>query len=188
MVRDNRQAALTQLLAIATANGFATFDDIMKCADDNSLSIGEFDWLADAAGSRNVIIYDEAPSRSKLEDDEWEQLLNAMGLQLNKEAQEAASEIKQPAEENKEQEEPQIEIGAASVAITELEGQGLKTGEAAETVKKAMELDYKLSVDKNSENNMRVVTNEGDTVKLSHLKEVIEVDEMKKQANLEQAE
>ena len=71
MVRDNRQAALKQLLAIATANGFATFDDIMKCADDNSLSIGEFDWLVDAAGLRNVIIYDEAP-HSKLEDDEYD--------------------------------------------------------------------------------------------------------------------
>ena len=72
MERDNRQVALKQLLDIATANGFVTFDDIMKCADDNSLSIGEFDWLADAAGSRNVIIYDEAPSRSKLEDDEYD--------------------------------------------------------------------------------------------------------------------
>lgn len=72
MERDNRQAALKQLLTIATANGFVTFDDIMKCADDNSLSLGEFDWLADAAGSRNVIIYDEAPARAKSEDDEYD--------------------------------------------------------------------------------------------------------------------
>lgn len=74
MERDNRQAALKQLLAIATANGFVTFDDIMNCADDNSLSLGEFDWLADAAGSRNVIIYDEAPARSKTEDDDYAQI------------------------------------------------------------------------------------------------------------------
>ena len=72
MERDNLQAALKQLLTIATANGFVTFDDIMKCADDNSLSLGEFDWLSDAAGSRNVIIYDEAPTRSKSEDDEYD--------------------------------------------------------------------------------------------------------------------
>ena len=72
MERDNRQEALKQLLSIAAANGFITFDDIMKCADDNSLSIGEFDWLADAAGSRNVLIYDEAPGRSKSEDDEYD--------------------------------------------------------------------------------------------------------------------
>lgn len=72
MERDNRQAALKQLLTIATANGFVTFDDIMKCADDNSLSLGEFDWLAEAAGSRNVIIYDEAPTRAKSEDDEYD--------------------------------------------------------------------------------------------------------------------
>ena len=72
MERDNRQAALKQLLTIATANGFVTFDDIMKCADDNSLSLAEFDWLSDAAGLRNVIIYDEAPIRSKSEDDEYD--------------------------------------------------------------------------------------------------------------------
>ena len=53
MEKDNRQAALNQLLAIAASNGYVTFDDIMRCADDNSLSIGEFDWLAETAGSRN---------------------------------------------------------------------------------------------------------------------------------------
>ena len=77
MEMDNRQAALKQLLAVATANGFVTFDDIMKCADDNSLSLGEFDWLADTAGSRNVIIYDEAPGRAKSEDDEYDDYAQA---------------------------------------------------------------------------------------------------------------
>lgn len=38
MEKDNRQAALNQLLAIAASNGYVTFDDIMRCADDNSLS------------------------------------------------------------------------------------------------------------------------------------------------------
>lgn len=72
MERDNRQAALRQLLAIASANGFVTFDDIAKCADDHSLSLGQFDWLTDAASSRNVIIYDEAPALSKLDEDDYD--------------------------------------------------------------------------------------------------------------------
>ena len=72
MERENRQLALEQLLSIATANGFVTFDDIIKCADDNSLSLGEFDWLADAAGLRNIIIYDEVPTHLELEDDEFD--------------------------------------------------------------------------------------------------------------------
>ena len=70
MEKDNRQAALNQLLAIAASNGYVTFDDIMRCADDNSLSIGEFDWLAETAGSRNVIIYDEAPKPVSSDDDD----------------------------------------------------------------------------------------------------------------------
>ena len=72
MERDNRQAALTQLLEIAAKNGYITFDDIMCCADDYALSIGDFDWLSESAGSRNVIIYDEAPTRAKSEDDEYD--------------------------------------------------------------------------------------------------------------------
>lgn len=72
MERDNRQAALKQLLAIAASNGYVTFDDIMRCADDNSLSIGEFDWLAETAGSRNVIIYDEVPKPVISDDDDYD--------------------------------------------------------------------------------------------------------------------
>jgi RNA polymerase primary sigma factor len=72
MERDKRQAALRQLLAIAASNGYVTFDDIMRCADDNSLSIGEFDWLAETASSRNVIIYDEAPKPVSSADDDYD--------------------------------------------------------------------------------------------------------------------
>lgn len=72
MERENRQAALKQLLAIAASNGYATFDDIMRCADDNFLSIGEFDWLAEMAGSRNVIIYDEDPKSVSSDDDDYD--------------------------------------------------------------------------------------------------------------------
>ena len=69
MERDNRQDALNQLLTIATANGYVTFDDIMRCADDNFLSIGEFDWLSEMAGARNIIIYDEAPKPVSSDDE-----------------------------------------------------------------------------------------------------------------------
>ena len=61
MKRDNRQEALRQLLEIAISKGYVIFDDIISCADINSLSIGEIDWLADAVGARNIIIYDEEP-------------------------------------------------------------------------------------------------------------------------------
>ena len=70
MERDNRQTALRLLLEIAAKNGYITFDDIMRCADDCSLSIGDFDWLSESAHARNIIIYDEAPkSVSEIDDD-----------------------------------------------------------------------------------------------------------------------
>lgn len=70
MERDNRQAALKQLLEIAAKKGYITFDDIMRCADDCALSIGDFDWLSGSAHARNIIIYDEAPkSVSEVDDD-----------------------------------------------------------------------------------------------------------------------
>ena len=72
MEKENRQAALHQLLTIATTNGYVTFDDIMRCADDNSLSIGDFDWLSEAVGARNIIIYDEAPNSVTFDDDEFD--------------------------------------------------------------------------------------------------------------------
>ena len=72
MERDNRQAAFKQLLAIAASNGYVTFDDIMHCADDNSLSIGEFDWLAEAVGARNIIIYDETPKPVNSNEDDYD--------------------------------------------------------------------------------------------------------------------
>ena len=72
MERDHRQAALKQLLAIAASNGYVTFDDIMRCADDNSLSIGEFDWLSETAGARNIIIYAEAPKPVNSDEDDYD--------------------------------------------------------------------------------------------------------------------
>lgn len=73
MERDNRQTALRLLIEIVAKNGYITFDDIMRCADDCALSIGDFDWLSEAAHTRNIIIYDEAPKPVlEVDDDDYE--------------------------------------------------------------------------------------------------------------------
>lgn len=72
MERENRQEALEQLLQIAVAQGYITFDDIFECADAHSLSIGDFDWLSEAATSRQVIIYDKAPQAVTESDEEYD--------------------------------------------------------------------------------------------------------------------
>lgn len=62
MGRDLRQEALTYLLEKADKYGYVTFDDIMDCADANSLPIQGFDWLSSAITTRGVLVYDEAPT------------------------------------------------------------------------------------------------------------------------------
>ena len=76
MGRDLRQEALTYLLEKADKQGYVTFDDIMDCADANSLPIQEFDWLSSAITTRGILVYDEAPVASNRiaqdsEDDEY---------------------------------------------------------------------------------------------------------------------
>lgn len=61
MGRDLRQEALTYLLEKADKHGYVTFDDIMDCADANSLPIQDFDWLSSAITTRGILVYDEAP-------------------------------------------------------------------------------------------------------------------------------
>ena len=61
MRRDKRQGALTYLLKQAEEQGYVTFDNIMDCADANSLPIQDFDWLTSAITTRGILIYDEAP-------------------------------------------------------------------------------------------------------------------------------
>lgn len=62
MGRDLRQEALTYLLDKADKQGYVTFDDIMDCADANSLPIQDFDWLSSAITTRGILVYDEAPA------------------------------------------------------------------------------------------------------------------------------
>ena len=61
MGRDNRHAALVYLLNQADKQGYVTFDNIIDCADSNSLPIKDFDWLASEITTRGVLIYDKEP-------------------------------------------------------------------------------------------------------------------------------
>ena len=72
MEKDNRQTALGQLLEIVAVNGYVTFDDVIRCSDACSLSIGEFDWLSKTASSRNIIIYDEPPKMFRETNDDYD--------------------------------------------------------------------------------------------------------------------
>jgi len=72
MGRDLRQEALTYLLEKADKQGYVTFDDIMDCADANSLPIQDFDWLSSTITTRGILVYDEAPTTSNRIDQESE--------------------------------------------------------------------------------------------------------------------
>lgn len=64
MERDLRQEALAYLFKKADKQGYVTFDDIMECADANSLPIQDFDWLSSAITTKGVLVYDEVPTAS----------------------------------------------------------------------------------------------------------------------------
>ena len=68
MGRDNRQEALTYLLDQAEKQGYVTVDDIMDCADANSLPIKDFDWLTSVITTRGILVYDEAPASRTVSD------------------------------------------------------------------------------------------------------------------------
>ncbi len=62
MGRDKRQEALTYLLKQAEEQGYVTFDNIMDCADANSLPIQDFDWLTSTITTKGILVYDETPT------------------------------------------------------------------------------------------------------------------------------
>ena len=75
MGRDNRQEALAYLLEQAEKQGYVTFDNIMDCADANSLPIKDFDWLTSAITTKGILVYDEAPTSrtvSNQDDDDFD--------------------------------------------------------------------------------------------------------------------
>ncbi|MCR5323390.1 MAG: sigma-70 family RNA polymerase sigma factor [Lachnospiraceae bacterium] len=68
MGRDARQEALKNLLEQAERQGYITFDNIMDCADAHSLPIQDFDWLTSTISTRGIIVYDEAPTKRTVSD------------------------------------------------------------------------------------------------------------------------
>lgn len=72
MERENRNAALKNIMSLAKTKGFVTFDDLLENADKYSLSIGDLDWLSEAVHSRNVIVYDDAPDKGSSNQDDFD--------------------------------------------------------------------------------------------------------------------
>lgn len=74
MERDGRQEALDYLIKQAENQGYVTFDDIMDCADENSLLLQDFDWLSNAITTRGILVYDDIPTGrlSEASDDEYD--------------------------------------------------------------------------------------------------------------------
>ena len=68
MGSDLRQEALTHLINKADEQGYVTFDEIMDCADANSLPIQDFDWLSNAITTRGILVYDEVPTNRVVQD------------------------------------------------------------------------------------------------------------------------
>lgn len=64
MGRDLREEALIYLLNQADKQGYITVDNIMDCADANSLPIQDFDWLSSTITTRGILVYDEVPDLS----------------------------------------------------------------------------------------------------------------------------
>ena len=69
MEKDRRQEALLQLLDLAAAKGYVTFDDVFDCGTRYALSIGDFDWLSESVTTRNIIVYETEPTTKDASDD-----------------------------------------------------------------------------------------------------------------------
>ena len=69
MEKDRRQEALLQLLDLAAAKGYVTFDDVFDCGTRYELSIGDFDWLSESVTTRNIIVYETEPTTKDASDD-----------------------------------------------------------------------------------------------------------------------
>ena len=78
MISDGKRCeagcAKKKILEQADTQGYITFDDIMECADADSLSIQDFDWLTSAISTRGIIIYDESPAKRTIynQDDNYD--------------------------------------------------------------------------------------------------------------------
>ena len=69
---ENRDRAFSFLNNLATEKGYVTFDNIMDCSDNYSLSIQEFDWLSNELSLHGVLIYDEEPTQTEVKEEQYE--------------------------------------------------------------------------------------------------------------------
>lgn len=72
MEANSRQDAYQSLVSLAEKQGYVTFDNIMDCADDYSLSIQDFDWLSNAITTRGILVYSENPNLQSTDDTEYD--------------------------------------------------------------------------------------------------------------------
>ncbi len=70
MEKEPRQVAYEELTQLATRRGYVTYDDIMDCSDNFSLSLQDFDWLTNSLTSIGIIIYLESPTLAEQFNDE----------------------------------------------------------------------------------------------------------------------
>lgn len=69
MEKEPKQIAYEELRQLAERRGYITYDDIMDCSDNFSLSLQDFDWLTGSLITIGTIIYTEAPvAAEKIED------------------------------------------------------------------------------------------------------------------------
>ena len=70
MEKEPRQVAYEELTQLAKRRGYVTYDDIMDCSDNFSLSLQDFDWLTNSLTTIGTIIYSESPALVDQFDDE----------------------------------------------------------------------------------------------------------------------
>lgn len=70
MEKEPRQVAYKELIQLAEQRGYVTYDDIIDCSDNFSLSLQDFDWLTNSLTTIGIIIYSESPALAEQFNDE----------------------------------------------------------------------------------------------------------------------
>lgn len=70
MEKEPRQVAYKELIQLAEQRGYVTYDDIIDCSDNFSLSLHDFDWLTNSLTTIGIIIYSESPVLAEQFNDE----------------------------------------------------------------------------------------------------------------------
>ena len=70
MEKEPRQVASKELIQLAEQRRYVTYDDIIDCSDNFSLSLQDFDWLTNSLTTIGIIIYSESPALAEQFNDE----------------------------------------------------------------------------------------------------------------------